>query len=206
MIRVLTAGLFLAISAGAGAAQQHGGNAAKPSKPTRVYTNDDVGQSRSRYENDVPEIPGLIKCGENIDCFVRALDDATPAAVRHVETAEEGTAVVTSDSTWWTTKVGDGRCTLSFRVDSLDARVTDRVVPVDSKPARDTAEARLEEMRRDFANVRGKTETCTLALKDVKSLMTSSSWSLMLLGPASEFGRNCSGPGFDNPKNPAPKK
>jgi hypothetical protein len=205
MIRALASAsvLLLAMFATAAASQQNGENAAKSSKPPRVYTNDDVGRSHSRYDKEVPEIPGLIKCGEDVDCFLQALDDATPAALTRIETAEQGTAVVTSESTWWTTKFDAGRCTLSFRVDSLDATVNGKVV--DAKAARDAAEAKLEEMKRDFASVRGQTETCTLAVKDVKGLMTSASWSLMALGPASQFGKSCSGPGFGFPPNPLPK-
>lgn len=159
------------ILATAGAAQQNEG--AKPSKPPHVYTNDNIGRAHSRYDSEVPEIPGLVKCGEDLDCFVRALDNGVPAAVTRDETAEQGTAVVSSNSTWWTTKFSAGRCTVSFRVDSLDAAVNDKIVPVDAKATRAAAEARLEQMKRDFAEVRGKTSACTVSVKDLKGLMTS---------------------------------
>jgi hypothetical protein len=60
----------------------------------------------------------------------------------------------------------------------------------------------MAEMNRDFETIRGKTETCTLAVKSLKALMTSPYWSLMTLGPASNFGKNCSGPAFDRPHHP----
>ena len=178
----------------AGAAQQNGG--AKASKPGRVYTNDDIARAHSRYDNDVPEIPGLIKCGEDLDCFLRALEDGAPAAVTRGETAEQGTAVVSSNSTWWTTRFSAGRCTVSFRVDSLEAKVNEKVVPAVPRAARGAAQARLEQMKRDFAEVRGKSSVCSVNVKDLKALMTSAAWSPMALGPVTNFGKDCSGPGF----------
>ena len=106
--------------------------------------------------------------------------------------------MVTSSSTWWTTQFTGDRCTVSFRVDAIDAKVNEEVVP---KALRQAAEDKLAEMKRDFEAVRGKTETCSLTLKDLKALMRSSSWSLMGLGPASNFGRDCSGPGFGSSRD-----
>jgi hypothetical protein len=68
--------------------------------------------------------------------------------------------------------------------------------------ARDAVEAKMAEMNRDFATIRGKTETCTLPAKNLKALMISPYWSLMTLGPASNYGKNCSGPAFDSPHGP----
>jgi len=68
--------------------------------------------------------------------------------------------------------------------------------------ARDAVEAKMAEMNRDFATIRGKTETCTLPAKNLKVLMISPYWSLMTLGPASNYGKNCSGPAFDSPHGP----
>ena len=67
---------------------------------------------------------------------------------------------------------------------------------------RDAVEGKIAEMNRDFETIRGKTETCTLAVMGLKALMTSPSWSPMSLGPASNFGKNCSGPAFDTPHGP----
>jgi len=175
------------------AVAQQGGEASKaPPKPRHVFTNEDLNQGLS--DDGLAPFPGLIKCGQNLRCFLQALDKATPAAVTRTEIANQGTAVVTSLSTWWTTQFAGDRCTVMFRVDAIDAKVNEEVVP---KAAYRAVEDKLAEMRRDFESVRGKTATCSLAVKDFKALMTSSSWSLMSLGPASNFGKNCSGPGFD---------
>jgi hypothetical protein len=178
------------------AAQQSGRDASQaPRKPRHVYTNEDL----SRSDEELPPAPGLVKCGQDLRCFLRALDKGTPAAVTRTEITREGTAVVTSNSTWWTTQFAADRCTVEFRVDAIDASVNEEVVP---QAAHHAVEDKLAEMKRDFESVRGKTETCSLTVKDLKSLMTSSSWSLMSVGPASNFGKNCSGPGFDSPRAP----
>jgi hypothetical protein len=192
--------LFSVVLISPAAAQQNGRETTKsPAKPRHVFTNDDVEGSDSESSDGLPQIPGMIKCGKDLKCFVQALDNATPAAVTRSETAEQGTGVVTSNSTWWTTQFASGQCTVSFRVDALEAKVNEKVVPESPKAVRDVVEGRLAEMNRDFETIRGKTETCTLAVKDFRALMTSPAWSLMSLGPASKFGKNCSGPAFDAP-------
>jgi len=194
---VLLSLLFLISPA---AAQQNGGEShqARP-KPGRIFTNDDIESLPSEADDGLPPIPGLIKCGKDIKCFLEALDKAAPAGVTRNEEAEEGTAVVASSSTWWTTQFAAGRCIVSFRVDALSAKVNEKVVPERPKALRDALEAKFAEMIQDFESIRGKTETCSLAVKDFKILMKSPSWSLMNLGPVSNFGKNCSGPAFDAP-------
>lgn len=195
--------LLLAVFISPAAAQQNDRETAKaPSKPRRVFTNDDMKGAGSQSRDGLPQIPGLIKCGKDLRCFLQALDSATPAAVTRSETVEVGTGVVISNSTWWTTQFAADRCTVSFRVDAFKAKVNEKVVPDSPKAARDGVEIKLGEMSRDFETIRGKTGTCTLAVKDLKVLMTSPSWSLMSLGPASNFGKNCSGPAFDTPHGP----
>jgi len=190
--------LSLVIPISLAAAQQNGGEAPKaPPKPRHIFTNEDL--DREPSDDGLPAIPGLIKCRRNLPCFLRALDTATPAALTRTEIAKEGTAVVTSNSTWWTTEFAGDRCTVSFRVDAVDAKVNEEVVP---ESAHHAVENKLAEMKRDFENVRGKTETCSLAVKDLKALMMSASWSLMSLGPATNFGTNCSGPLFVTPRVP----
>ena len=193
--------LSLAVLISLAVAQQNGGNTAKAHpEPRRIFTNEDLNVGAS--EAGLPPIPGLIKCGQNLKCFLQALDKATPAALTRTEIAQEGTAVVTSNSTWWTTQFAADRCTVSFRVDAIDAKVNEEVV---SEAAHRAVEDKLAEIKRDFESVRGKTGTCSLALKDLKALMTSSSWSLMSLGPASNFGKSCSGPAFDTSRAPLEK-
>jgi len=185
--------LLLIVLISPAAAQQNGGEAPKaPPKPRHIFTNEDLNGGPS--DDGLPPIPGLIKCGQDLKCFLQALDKATPAALTRTEIAKVGTAVVTSSSTWWTTQFAADRCTVSLRVEAVDAKVNEEVVP---QAARDAAENRLAEMKRDFESVRGKKGTCSLAIKDLKALMTSSAWSLMSLGPASNFGKNCSGPAFE---------
>ena len=94
-------------------------------------------------------IPGLIKCGKDLKCFLPALDKGVPAAVTRSETVKEGTAVVTMDSTWWTTQCVADRCSVSFRVDTLEARVNDDVVPDDAK-IRAGVESRFAENEAGF--------------------------------------------------------
>jgi len=179
-------------------AQQNAGDATKvPPKPRRIFTNEDLNEGAS--DDGLPSIPGLIKCGQNLKCFLQALDKAIPAALARTEIAREGAAVVNSSSTWWTTQFAADRCTVSFRVDAIDAKVNEEVVPRTDYHA---VEDRLAEMKRDFESVRGKTGTCSLAIKDLRALMTSSSWSLMSLGPASNFGKSCSGPAFGTSRVP----
>jgi len=183
------------------AAQQNGGDAPKtPPKPRRIFTNENLSDGPS--DDELPLIPALIRCRKDIKCFLQALDKATPAVLTRTEIAREGTAVVTSNSTWWTTQFAADRCTVSFRVDAIDAKVNEEVVP---KAARHAVEDKLAEMKRDFESVRGKTGTCSLAIKDLKGLMASPSWSLLSLGPASDFGQNCSGPAFDASRAPLGK-
>jgi hypothetical protein len=187
----ITLSLLVLISLAA--AQQNGAEAPKaPSRARRIFTNEDLNFGPS--DGGLPPIPGLIKCGQSLRCFLQALDKASPAALTRTEIAKSGTAVVTSNSTWWTTQFVADRCTVSLRVDAIDAKVNEEVVP---QATRHAVEDKLVEMKRDFETVRGKTGTCSLALKDLKALMTSSSWSLMSLGPASNFGKSCSGPAFD---------
>ena len=195
--------LLLAVLISPAAAQQNDRETAKtPSKPRHVYTNDDLKGADSQSGDALPEIPGLIKCGKDLECFLQALDSATPAAVTRSETKEVGTGVVTSNSAWWTTHYAADRCTVSFRVDTFEAKVNENVVPASPLSARDAVEAKIAEMNRDFETIRGQTETCTLAVKSLKALMISPYWSLMTLGPASNFGKNCSGPAFDSPHRP----
>jgi len=197
------AALSLMVLISLATAAQNDGDAPKPPpKPRHVFTNDDLNGGASPYQtpsqtgDGLPPIPGLTRCGKDLKCFVQALDQATPAAVTRTETAEQGNAIVTSTSTWWTTQFTGDRCTVSIRLDALEAKVNEKVVPPTPKPARDAAEDRLAELKRDFETIRGTTSSCSLAVKDFKALMTSSSWSLMSVGPASNFGKNCSGPAF----------
>lgn len=185
------------------AAQETGGNSA--SKPPHVYTNDDFPRPGTDFDDALPEIPGLIHCNGDRACFLRAIDEATPAALRRTETAEPGTAIVNSRSVWWTTEFAGERCTVSFRVDAVEAKVNEKLMAAKPKAEHDAAEARIEAMVRDFQEVRGKTETCTLAVRDLKALMSSSSWTLLALGPMTNFGKACSGPGFDSPNPSQPK-
>jgi len=191
--------LLLVVNSPAAAQQNSGETPEAHPKPRRIFTNDDIERGAFQPDDGLPPIPGLAKCGKDIKCFLEALDKATPAAVTRTETAKEGTAVVTSSSTWWTTQFSTERCTVSFRVDALAAKVNEEVVPENPKAVRDAAEAKIAEMIRDFGKIRGRAETCSLAIKDFKALMKASSWSLMSLGPASNFGKNCSGPGFGGP-------
>jgi len=175
--------LFLVVLISPAVAQQNDRETPKvPSKPRRVFTNDDMKGADSQSSDGLPQIPGLIKCGKDLKCFLQALDSATPAAVTRNETAEEGTGVVTSNSTWWTTQYAADRCTVSLRIDALEAKVNEKVVPDSPKAARDAVESKLAEMNRDFETIRRNTGTCNLAVKDLKALMTSPSWSLMSLG------------------------
>jgi hypothetical protein len=185
------------------AAEQDNQEAPKaPSKPRRVFTNDDIKDAGSQSGDGLPQIPGLIRCASDLKCFLQALDSATPAAVTRAETVEQGTAVVTSNSIWWTTQYTGEQCLVSFRIDAFEAKVNEKVVGANPKASRDAAEGKLAEMNREFEGIRGKVSTCTMAVKDLKALMTASAWSLMSLGPASRFGRNCSGAAFDRPSAP----
>ena len=127
-----------------------------PSTQHRVFTNDDVEGAASQSADRPAPMPGLIQCGADIKCFLSAVDAATLAAVTRSETVEIGTAVVTSNSTWWVSQFTADHCTLSFRVNSLEARLNPKAVP-DTTTAHEAVEARLCEMRRDFDKVRGQT-------------------------------------------------
>jgi hypothetical protein len=151
----------------------------------------------------LPHIPGLVRCGTDLTCFLQALDSGTPAAVIRNETAEEMNAMLTAASTWWATKFTAERCVVSFLVEAFEAKGNEKIVQRKDKATRDTIEARIAEANRDFGSIRGKTATCTLAAKDLKAVMTSPSLSLMSLGPTSSFGRNCSGAGFGLPRPPS---
>jgi hypothetical protein len=144
-----------------------------------------------------------MNCGKDLKCFLPALDKATPVAVIRSETVREGAGIVTMNSVWWTSEYTADRCTVSFRVDALDAKVNDEVVPDDPK-ARAEVEAKLAQMKRDFESLRGKPQTCSLTIRGLKAVMTSSAWSLISLGPASDFGKTCSGPMFNAQKRSSP--
>jgi hypothetical protein len=175
-----------------------------PSTQRHVFTNDDVEGAAPQSAYLAPQIPGLIQCGTDLKCFLKALDTATPAAVTRIETVEVGTAILASNSTWWTTQFTGARSTVSFRVDSLEAKVNPKVVP-ETSAAYAAVEAKLAEMLRDFGGeIRGQTSTCTLSVQDLKALMTLPSGSLLGLGPASNFGKNCTGAGFGPTHNSAP--
>jgi hypothetical protein len=188
-------------------AQQKAGDTTTAPKARRIFTNDSLNSpdpaSSAPSVDGTPPIPGLIQCGHDLKCFLPALDKASPAVVTRTETVREGTGVITMASTWWTSQFSGDRCKISFRVDSLDARVNDEVVP-EVPGERSAAEAKLAEMKRDFESIRGKTQTCSLAVKDLKTVMTSSAWSLVSLGMATAFGKDCSGPMFDSlPSQPS---
>jgi hypothetical protein len=84
--------------------------------------------------------------------------------------------------------------------------VNERIVQPKPKAVRDAIAARIAEANRDFGSVRGQTATCTLATRDLKAVMTSPALSLMSLGPASSYGKNCSGAGFGPPHAPSPEE
>jgi hypothetical protein len=172
-------------------------------KATRTLTNDNISIGSSQSSDRLPPIPGAINCGKDLKCFLPSLDKATPAAIKRSETVREGTAVVTMESVWWTSEFAADRCTVSFRVDNLDAKLNEDVVPDDPKAHADV-EAKLAEMKRDFESFRGKTETCSMTIRDLRTVMTSSAWSLISLGPASGFGKTCSGPMFNGQKGQRP--
>jgi hypothetical protein len=190
--------LLVAVVISPAAAQQNDQQTTKaPSKPRHVYTNDDLKGTDSQSGDALPQIPGLVKCGTDLKCFLQALDTAALASVTRNETVEQGTGVLTSNSIWWITRRAAAQCEVSFRVNAFEAKVNEKVAQGSPKSARDAVEAKIAEMNRDFEAIRGATGTCTLAVKDLKALMTSPAWSLMSLGPASNFGKNCSGPAFD---------
>jgi hypothetical protein len=187
--------LFVVLTPPAGAQQ----NNQQPKAPStrRVFTNDDVEKAAPQSADGAPQIPGLVQCGTDLKCFLTALDSATPAVITRSETVEVGDAIANSNSTWWTSQFTTDRCTISFRVNTFEARLNAKVVPPTS-PDHDVAESKLAEMKRDFDKVRGQPSTCTVAIKDLKILMTPPSWSLMSLGPATSFGKNCSGALFNS--------
>ncbi|MGD0228229.1 MAG: hypothetical protein ABSF71_38495 [Terriglobia bacterium] len=122
--------LLLAVLISPAVAQQNDRQTAKtPPKAPHVYTNDDINGADSKSGDALPEIPGLIKCGKDLKCFLQALDSTTLAAVTRSETKEVGTGVVTSNSTWWTTQYSADRCVVSFRVDTFEAKANEKVVP-----------------------------------------------------------------------------
>jgi hypothetical protein len=101
IFRMLAIALFLsALAAVAVALQNEPAHPAAPAKPRHVYTNDDLTSVAPQPVDGVPDIPGLIKCGTDLKCFLQALDSRTPAAVTRNETAEEMNGVVTATSTW----------------------------------------------------------------------------------------------------------
>ncbi len=156
---------------------------------------------QSTPNDGIPSIPGLINCGTSVQCFLDALNKPAPVAVTRTEIVEQGTAVITSKSVWWVTCAGD-RCAVSFRVDDFEAKINEKFLATIPPETRSTAEERLNQMKRDFGNIRGKTGTCAIALKDVRPLVTGPALSLMTLGPVSNFGKTCSGPAFANPTSP----
>jgi hypothetical protein len=190
--------LLLAVAVSSAAAQQNDQQAGKaPSKPRHVYTNDDFKGAGSESGDGLPQIPGLVKCGTDLKCFLNALDSASPAAVSRSENVEQGTGVLTSHSTWWTTHCATDQCTFSFRFDAFEAKVNEKVVQDSSPTVRSLVEGKIAEMNHDFEPIRGQTGTCTLPVKDLKDLMTSPGWSLMSLGKASNLGKNCTGAAID---------
>jgi len=198
--------LLLAVAMSAAAAQQSDPQPNKtPAKPRHVYTNDDFKGAGSESGDALPQIPGLIKCGTDLKCFLNAIDSASPAAVSRSENVEQGTGALTSHSTWWTTHCAADQCTFSFRFDAFEAKVNEKVVQESSPATRSLVESRIADMNRDFGPIRGQTGTCTLAVKDLKELMTSPMWSLMSLGQASNLGKSCTGSAIDALLAPTPK-
>jgi len=190
--------LLLALLSHPALAQQNGGNAKPPAKAVRTLTNDSVASEPSQPTGGAQIPPGLIKCDKDLQCFLSALDRTTPASVKRTETAKEGTAILTMDSSWSATQCKAGRCTVSFQVDFLDAKVNEQVVSADPK-ARADVEAGLAKLKKDFEPLRGTTQTCSLSINDLKVLMTSSRWTLTSLRSATIGGKTCSGPMFDAP-------
>ncbi len=175
--------------------------AAPQPKARRVFTNDDL--ERGRPQSSVPSIPGLVDCGADVQCFVKALDSATPAAVRRRESESEGRGgllTMSSNSTWWTTGYTGARCTVSFRVDEFEEKADEKIFRDMAQAERDTVQRKIAEFNRGFETIRGQISTCNLAVKDLKAVMTSPRLSLLRLGQASNFGKDCTGPGFGSKK------
>ena len=197
LLLALTAAM---LAAPVGAQQSDAGS--KPAaKSHRTFTNDDMGSgnassSDARSSDDgIPSIPGLVKCGQDVDCFLQALDKNTPATVIRDERLELGGVVLSSNSVWWTSRVDPNQAVVWLRVDSFDASMKEGAeLP---KANHDTAVAKMAELNRNFETIRGKNGTCLLPTASLKAMMKSP-WSLMSLGIASGFGKNCTGPAFED--------
>ena len=198
----LMAALIANISPPPAAGQQNDAGSKPATKTRRTFTNDDIGIAGSASSSDasssddgIPPIPGLIKCGQDVDCFLQALDKNTPATVTRDERLELGGVVLSSNSVWWTSRVDPNQVVVWLRVDAFDASMKEGAeLP---KANHDTAVAKMSELNRNFENIRGKNGTCLLPTSSLKAMMKST-WSLMSLGIASGFGKNCTGPAFED--------
>ena len=198
----LMAALGAVMLAAPAAAQQGESDSSKPApKAHRTFTNDDVGSNiagspDARSSDDgIPPIPGLVKCGQDVDCFLRALDKNTPSTVTRDERLELGGVVLSSNSVWWTSRVDPNQVVVSLRVDAFDASMKEGAELPQAN--HDTAAAKMAELNRNFETIRGKNGTCLLPTSALKAMMKSP-WSLMSLGIASGLGKTCTGPAFED--------
>ncbi len=168
--------------------------------PARVITNDDIKKLSS---DDVPEIPGMQKCAEDVACFLTAVDKGKPASLSHQETVEEGTGIITARSTWWTAGRAPDKCRVWFRVDAFKAEANAKVLERLAGEKRKEAEARLAEANRDFEPNKGKAQSCTLPKAGVRKAFEGPRLSFVLLGGLANMGKGCTGPMFQ--QGPATK-
>jgi hypothetical protein len=127
-------------------------------KALHTFTNDDMegGDSRASdshpSDDGLPSIPGLIKCGKDVDCFLQALDKNTPASVTRVESLQAGGVTLSSNSEWWTTRIDADRVVFSLRLEAFEAKMDENAaIP---QEARDTIEAKMAEGGRNFGYMR----------------------------------------------------
>ena len=165
--------------------------------PKRVLTTEDVATPDPSMNVTIPDIPNLVRCAKNEQCFLENIDKGIPAFLTRTETEKPlNDGIITATISWWTTSYSGNTATLSFRVEDFKARINEAVFENRTEQARKERESKIAEAIRDFEKVRKQDNTCTLSRRDLKAVLTSSAMSLMTIGPATNLGKSCTGAMF----------
>lgn len=198
-MRIGCAAAFVLLAALSAASQSLGEIARKnreakeSKKAARVLTNDDL--SPGQADKLPPYLPGTVACGTDLKCFLDAIDKGTLAWVTKSEKAFEESVLLSTSTTWWTTRYAGDQCTVFIRLNEFSAEIDEERAkrrPQD----RERIEAHLAEWNQQLPNIRGKDNTCLLTRSAVKKALTGRDLSVTTAAVLAYPDRGCTGPLF----------
>jgi hypothetical protein len=161
---------------------------------TRVLTNDDLAPETSRQEP--PGVPGLLRCGSELKCFLEAIDRAVPAAVIQHQQGFEDIVDFKASTAWWVTRYDGEKLTVQVRLDELEVEVNSERAR--SKPPGEALamQARLADVKRHLIGVLGAVNTCQISKSGFKRALAAKVFTPSHVAFHANQGTVCSGPLF----------